>query len=135
SMGLSGVGVWGSDIGGFFALFDNRLSPELLKRWVQFGAVTGVMRTEASGLALPAKPRPQVFDPDQLANWRRYSKIRTELYPYIRAAAATYRRNGIPIMRDLALAYPEDDRAIARQGEFLFGPDLLAAPVVHPGAR
>src|SRR5262245_8633751 len=44
-MGLSGVGIWGSDVGGFFALGDRALTPELLVRWVQFGAVSGVMRT------------------------------------------------------------------------------------------
>jgi alpha-glucosidase (family GH31 glycosyl hydrolase) len=135
SMGLSGVGVWGSDIGGFFSLGVNELTPELLTRWVQFGAVSGVMRTEANGIAIPAKSRPQVFDPGQLVNWRRYSKLRTQLYPYIAAAAAGYRRSGMPIMRDLALRYPDDMEASRREEEFLFGPDLLAAPVLEPGAR
>ena len=134
SMGLSGVSLWGSDIGGFFALFENRLSPELLMRWVQFGAVSGVMRTEADGIDIPAKQRPQVWDPDQLANWRRYAKLRTQLYPYLLAAEATYQRSGMPLMRQLSLAYPGDARAVAREDEFLFGPDLLAAPVLEPGA-
>jgi hypothetical protein len=133
-MGLSGVSLWGSDIGGFFALFENRLSPELLKRWVQFGAVSGVMRTEADGIDIPAKDRPQVWDPGQLENWRRYAKLRTQLYPYLLAAEATYERSGMPLMRHLALAYPEDARASGREDEFLFGPDLLAAPVLEPGA-
>src|SRR4051812_12556469 len=110
-MGLSGVGVWGSDIGGFFQLFDNDLTPGLLDRWVQFGAVSGVMRTEANGFSIPEKTgRPQVFDKERIGNWRRYSKLRTELYPYIRAAAAEYTRSGMPIMRALALAYPGDVR-------------------------
>ena len=135
TMGLSGVGVWGSDVGGFFSLFDNHLSPELLARWVQLGAVSGVMRTEANGFAVPDKPRPQVFDSGQLANWRRYSKLRTELFPYIRAAAVSYRRSGIPLMRALLLTHPNDPRAARREDEFMFGPDLLAAPVLEPGAR
>jgi alpha-D-xyloside xylohydrolase len=135
SMGLSGVGVWGSDIGGFFSLFEHQLSPELLTRWVQFGAVSGVMRNEADGFAAPPKSRPQPLDADQFANWRRYSKLRTELYPYVRAAAADYRRSGMPIMRQLSLAYPDDPRATAREDQFLFGPDLLAAPVLEPEAR
>ena len=90
-MGLSGVSVWGSDIGGFFALGDNRLTPELLDRWVQFGAVSGVMRTKYGGVAVPAKERPQVFDPERLPNWRRYAKLRTQLYPYIAGADREYR--------------------------------------------
>ena len=94
TMGLSGISTWGSDIGGFFAFFDRSLTPELLKRWVQFGAVSGVMRTQASGIAVPPKPRPQVWDDDQLPHWRRYAKLRTQLYPYLVAAHAEYRAHG-----------------------------------------
>ncbi len=135
SMGLSGISLWGSDIGGFFALFENHLTPELLKRWVQLGAVSGVMRTEADGIDIPAKVRPEVWDPDQISNWRRYAKLRTQLYPYLAAAEVTYRSRGMPLMRQLSLAYPDDRIAAGREDEFLFGPDLLAAPVLEPGAR
>jgi alpha-D-xyloside xylohydrolase len=135
SIGLSGIGFWGSDIGGYFAIGgDDKLTPELLQRWVQFGAVSGVMRTETDGFSLPGYARPQVYDPDQLANWRRYAKLRTQLYPYLAAAAREYRRSGLPLMRALALRYPNDPAAVAREDEFLFGPDLLAAPVLEPGA-
>ena len=134
TMGTSGIGIWGSDVGGFFSLGTRRLSDELLQRWVQFGAVSGVMRTKAAGVAIPAYARPQVWDADQIDNWRRYAELRTQLYPYIAAAAASYRRSGMPIMRHLALTYPRDSRAVAQDEEFLFGPDLLAAPVLEPGA-
>ncbi len=134
TMGLSGISTWGSDIGGFFAFFQDELTPELLIRWVQFGAVSGVMRTQADGIAVPEKPRPQVWDPDQIANWRRYTKLRTQLYPYVAAADAAYQASGMPIMRHLALRYPDDPVAAGHDDEFLFGPDLLAAPVVEPGA-
>jgi alpha-glucosidase len=134
NLGLSGLGIWGSDIGGFHAFFERALSDELLMRWVQFGAVSGVMRTQRNGVSLPAKVRPQVEDDDQLPNWRRYAKLRTQLYPYLDAAAHTYRRTGLPIMRHLVLVAPDDREAIAREHDFLFGPDLLAAPVVTEGA-
>ena len=133
TMGLSGISTWGSDIGGFFAIGEDALSPELLARWVQFGAVSGVMRTQADGIAIPGKPRPQVWDADQIANWRRYTKLRTQLYPYIAAADSFYRRTGAPIMRHLALRWPADRKAVAREDEFMFGSDLLAAPVLEPG--
>ncbi|MCP3804045.1 hypothetical protein NLX83_32720 [Allokutzneria sp. A3M-2-11 16] len=135
NMGTSGVGLWGSDIGGYFALGPNALTPELLTRWVQLGAVSGVMRTQAEGTAVPAKERPQVFDDGQIGNWRRYAKLRTQLYPYLAGAAADYERSGMPLMRHLALAYPDDPRAVARTDEFLFGPDILAAPVLQEGQR
>ena len=133
SIGMSGVGIWGSDIGGFFALGFNELSPELLTRWVQFGAVSGVMRTQANGVAVAPRSRPQVGDPDQLANWRRYTKLHTALYPYLLAAQSRYRRSGMPLMRHLMLVEPRDPRAVAADDEFLLGPDLLAAPVLEPG--
>jgi alpha-glucosidase (family GH31 glycosyl hydrolase) len=134
TMGLSGVSTWGSDIGGFFALFENQLTPELLVRWIQVGAVSGVMRTEANGIDIPEKARPQVWDDDVLPQWRRWAKLRTQLYPYLAAADAEYRRTGLPIMRHLALAYPGDPKSLGAEDEFLFGPDLLAAPVLDPGA-
>jgi alpha-glucosidase (family GH31 glycosyl hydrolase) len=133
SGGASGIAIWGSDIGGFFALGDNELTPELLIRWVQLGAVSPVMRTQANGVAVPPRPRPQVLDPDQIANWRRYTKLHTQLYPYIAAAQRTYRDSGMPIVRQLALAAPDDERAAAASDQFLFGPDLLAAPALDPG--
>ena len=135
TMGLSGVSTWGSDIGGFFALLENRLTPELLIRWIQLGAVSGVMRTQANGIRIPDSERPQVWDPAIVGHWRRWAKLRTQLYPYLAAADAHYRRTGLPIMRHLALVYPRDRRASAAEDAFMFGPDLLAAPVVRPGAR
>ena len=135
TMGLSGVSTWGSDIGGFFALFGNRLDPELLVRWIEVGAVSGVMRTQANGINIPAQPRAQIWDDEVLPHWRRWAKLRTQLYPYLAAAGDEYRRSGLPIMRHLSLAYPDDPSATAVEDAFLFGPDLLAAPVLDPGAR
>jgi alpha-glucosidase (family GH31 glycosyl hydrolase) len=135
TMGLSGVSLWGSDIGGYFSLSAPQLTPELLARWIEFGAVSGIMRTEADGFAIPGKSaRPQIFDPGTLPIWRRYAKLRTQLYPYLAAAEREYDTTGLPIMRQLSLAYPDDRAANVRDDEFLFGPDLLAAPVIEPGA-
>ena len=134
SIGMSGISTWGSDIGGFFALGTRELSDELLTRWVQFGAVSPVMRMQRNGVAFPAKERPQAEDDDQIENWRRYAKLHTRLFPYLEAADRVYRRTGMPIMRHLALSFPDDERSLVREDEYLFGPDLLAAPVFQPGA-
>jgi hypothetical protein len=134
-MGLSGIGLWGSDIGGFHSFGVRRLTPELLVRWIQLGAVSGVMRTKADGFGIPDRVRPQIWEPGQLPHWRRWAKLRTQLHPYIDAAFADYRRTGMPLMRHLALAFPADATAAGRDEELLFGPDLLAAPVLRPGAR
>ncbi len=84
TIGMSGVARWGSDIGGYNSFgARERLTPELLKRWIEVGAVSGVMRTKRSGIALPAYERPQVFDPGTLPVWRRYAKLHTQLLPYV----------------------------------------------------
>ena len=134
SMGLSGVSLWGSDIGGYFALSVPQTTPELLRRWIELGFVSGVMRTEADGFTLLKSTRAQISDKDVLPVWARYARLRTQLLPYLAAAQREYERTGLPIMRHLALAYPADPRATARDDEELFGPDLLAAPVLEPGA-
>jgi alpha-glucosidase (family GH31 glycosyl hydrolase) len=135
TMGLSGVSLWGSDIGGFFALSQPQTTPELLVRWLQFGFASGVMRTQANGYSLYSQTRAQIFDPEILPVWARYAKLRTQLYPYLAAAESDYDDSGLPLMRHLALAYPDDELATAREDEYLLGPDLLVAPVTGPGLR
>ncbi|SFF27224.1 Alpha-glucosidase, glycosyl hydrolase family GH31 [Fontimonas thermophila] len=134
SMGLSGVGIWGSDIGGFFALGFTRRTPELLDRWIAFGAFSVIFRNQAGGIVIPDKDQPEIWDEPHLPIWRRYAKLRTQLYPYVRAAVDTYYRTGLPVMRHHVLTHPQDPQAIALDDQYLFGPDLLVAPVYQAGA-
>ncbi len=134
TMGLSGISTWGSDIGGFFSLGSRRVTPELFKRWIQFGAVSGVMRAKSKGIAIPEKARPQVETPEVLPIWRRYAKLRTQLLPYITAADDEYQRTGMPMMRSLGLMFPDQAHVGGVEDAFMFGPDLLAAPILSPGA-
>ena len=76
-----------------------------------------------------------------LPHWRALARLRTQLYPYVWAASQEYQRTGLPIMRHLALAYPDEGAAWGRgpaagaaRFEYLFGDDLLVAPVVDLGA-
>lgn len=147
TMGLSGVSYWGSDIGGFHGLFTSgRTSPELLIRWLELGAFSGIMRTQAEGYGRPVDPssRAQVWDPEVLPHWRAMARLRTQLFPYVWDAAVEYQRSGLPIMRHLALTYPDEDVAwgigddsatTAAASEYMFGPDLLVAPVLTDGQR
>ena len=139
SMGLSGIGFWGTDIGGFHALFTReQTGPELLTRWLELGAFTGIMRTEADGYERPGDDsvRAQVWDDAVKPVWRKFAKLRTQLYPYIAAAAAEYLATGMPIMRHLSLAYPDEPAIYGPDAEYeyLFGPDILVAPVIEEGA-
>jgi alpha-glucosidase (family GH31 glycosyl hydrolase) len=131
SIGMSGVSRWGSDIGGYDTIGDDpQLTPELLQRWIEFGAVSGVMRTKLSGIAIPSYTRPQIFDDGIIGVWRKFAKLHTQLYPYLRAADAEYRATGMPLMRAPALIEPG---APATDDAFGFGDALFAAPVVAQG--
>ncbi|HET9102710.1 MAG TPA: TIM-barrel domain-containing protein [Solirubrobacteraceae bacterium] len=131
--GYSGVGFYGSDIGGYFSLTAPPTSSELLARWLEMGAFSGVMRTESEGVG--RTPRAQIWDRDVEPIWRRYAKLRTQLYPYTAAASHRYEQQGVPLMEALGLAYPQDPRSWRGPARYLFGPDLLVAPVTAPGVR
>jgi alpha-glucosidase (family GH31 glycosyl hydrolase) len=126
--------MWGSDTGGFLSTLE-QLTPELLIRWIQFSAFCPVMRTKASGIEIPAHPRPQIWDEDVLPAWRTWSRWHTRLNDYLMAAHDTYRRTGRPIMCALELASPGTGAGDnPREDQYLFGPDLLVAPVLEPGS-
>lgn len=133
--GYSGIGIYGSDVGGFFSVTAPPTTPELLARWLEFGAFSGVMRTESEGFTAPNQtaPRAQIWDKGVKPIWRRYAKLRTQLYPYIAALAHRYETSGVPMMESLGLAYPRDPQSWTGPSRFLFGPELLVAPVVAPG--
>ena len=137
STGLSGIAYQGSDIGGFHSIVNPRTSDELNVRWLQVGFASGVMRTQANGYSFrnDRDRRSQVWSDGVLPTWRRYAKLRTQLLPYLEAASQEYQRTAMPIVRHLALAHPDDPRAVRLQDQFLLGPDLLVAPVLEPGAR
>ena len=131
SAGASGVAMWGSDIGGFLST-DDRLTPELLRRWIQFAALTPVMRTKAGGIELPPYDRPQIWDADIVPVWRRWASLHTQLNDYLTVAHDAYRRSGRPIMASLELVYPDEPLLAGIDDEYLFGEDLLVAPVIEP---
>lgn len=134
SMGTSGVGLWGSDIGGFFAFPPNVLTGELFDRWIQIGALSVIMRSQKDGLSLAPLPRPQPWHTEHRALWRKYAKLHTQLYPYLQAAAEEYYATGMPIMRHHLLTDPDDALAHGRDNQYLFGPDILVAPVLQAGS-
>lgn len=136
SMGTSGVSIWGPDIGGFMTLpLDPFLTPELLTRWIEYGAFTGVMRLQSGGIRFDGPEKPLVTDPAIAPTWTRYTRLRTMLYPYIAGSQDAYATSGMPLMRHLALVHPDDAQAVKADGEYLFGSDLLVAPVTKKGAR
>ena len=147
---LSGIPYWGTDIGGFVAT--EEYTGELYARWFQFAAFTPLFRSHGRdwrmhtpwgwtdgnrGVPETAKwqPEPETLkDPRIEPICRRYLELRYRLIPYLYSAVHEANATGLPILRALWLHYPDDPAAVATADQYLFGRDLLVAPVVERGA-
>jgi alpha-glucosidase (family GH31 glycosyl hydrolase) len=86
------------------------------------------MRDETAGSG--CVNRTQIFStPSMARNYRKYSKLRTALFPYIYTAAHETREAALPITRHHLLSWPKDPLAIAQKYQYMFGSRLLVAPV------
>ncbi len=129
NLGLSGIVFCGPDVGGFAGDCDG----ELLARWTQIGALTPFFRNHS---ALGSRRQePWAFGEPYESIVRRWIELRYELLPAIYTAAWQAAQTGLPMMRPLALAYPEDGRTYSLDDQFLFGDTLMAASVGYPGQR
>ena len=126
-LGLSGFPFCGSDIGGFVGA----PSGELYTRWLQFGVFCPFMRSH-SDAGSPSK-EPWAFGYHYEAVNRRAIELRYELLPYIYNVLEQASETGLPALRPLFLEFPDDEHVAAIDDEFLFGADLLVAPVLHEG--
>jgi alpha-glucosidase len=128
NLGLSGVAFCGPDVGGFAG----DCTGELLARWTQLGALTPFFRNHAA--IGTARQEPWAFGEPFTSICRRWIEFRYELLPYIYTATWQATATGLPVMRPLSLAFPDDLRTYSLDDEYLFGDSLLAAPVTRPGA-
>lgn len=124
SLGLSGFTFWSHDIGGF--LGDR--AQELYRRWVPFGMLTSHSRSHG----IPPK-EPWEFDGSFLDDYRRAAELKYRLMPYVYAQARHSSQNGLPMVRALFVEYPEDPGSWLVEDEYLFGSDLLVAPLLEAG--
>jgi len=122
-MGLSGLQFVGADIGGIVPV----PSPELYTRWMQTGLLTPFAWTHSLG---PGNLEPWGFGNRMEGINRESIKLRYRLLPYIYTVFWQASQTGQPIMRPLLLEYPDDWTAIGTNDEYLFGNDLLVAPIV-----
>lgn len=127
----SGFSNWSHDVGGYLGrMLVERCPKELLLRWAAFGALTPLM--QAHGRFAQEAWR---YDAETLRIYRELVLLHERLVPYIRAAAATAERTGLPITRPLCLVDPGDSRGWQIADAYGFGPALWVAPVLEQGAR
>lgn len=144
SLSLSGFGLVSHDAGGFISPgtgdiptarldgldvpFFADVDPELYARWVQWGAVSPVMRLHGLGLREPTA-YPEPYREAAIAAFA----VRRRLAPLLPGAYRDGLAQGLPLLRPMALAVPGDRAAAAAQHQYFLGPDVLVAPVLGPG--
>lgn len=153
NMGLAGIAWWTADIGGFHGgdIRDPKFH-ELLMRWFQFGAFCPVMRLHGD-----RDPHTAPLDPEALYGggivasgagnevWSYpeeveemmiyYIRLREAMKPYIRETMREAHEKGTPVIKPLFYDFPEDKAAWETEDAYLFGHDLLVAPILYEGWR
>jgi alpha-D-xyloside xylohydrolase len=149
-MGVAGIPWFTTDIGGFGGgdIGDPDFT-ELLVRWFQFGAFCPVMRLHGDRqptehvVAADGTRRSPSGAPNELWSFgeevyevlAKYVHLREILRPYTRDAMRDAHENGQPVIRGMFHEFPADPVAWTLADQYMYGPDLLVAPVVQPGAR
>ncbi len=128
SMGISGMPFCGSDVGGFL----DSPTPELFARWVQLGAFSPLFRNHT--IFESQRQEPWSFGPRVEEISRRFIELRYRLLPLFYSLFDEHRRTGLPLMRPLFLHYPQDEKVLFMDDQFMLGEHLLIAPVLHKGA-
>jgi alpha-glucosidase (family GH31 glycosyl hydrolase) len=128
---LSGYSNWSHDVGGYLGhRLVERCPPELLVRWIQFGCFTPLMQAHAR-----MQQEPWHYGADVMDLYRAYAVLHEQLVPYVRAAARTASKTGLPIIRPLCLTDPADPRGWTLTDAYGYGPALWVAPILDDGAR
>ena len=146
NMASAGIPWWTTDIGGFFG--GDSTDPafhELLVRWFEYGAFCPVMRLH--GYRMPYQPQYGTTGgaacvsgaPNEIWSYgkdvekilERYIRIRENMRPYVRDLMRQAHEKGTPVMRPLFYDYPEDAASWDIEDEYMFGPDILVAPVTE----
>jgi alpha-D-xyloside xylohydrolase len=150
NMGIAGIPWWTTDIGGFHG--GNPEDPafrELLVRWFEYGTFCPVMRLHGyreplkepmgteGGAACVSGADNEVwsFGEEAYEICRTYLKMRETMKPYIAELMEEAHRKGTPVMRPLFYDFPEDERSWEVEDQYMFGPDVLVAPILYAGMR
>jgi len=148
NMAMCGIPWWNSDIGGFWgADIESDYFRELIVRWFQFGLFSPVMRlhgarqrTKEQG-PRPAGVKEPTGGPNEIWSFgdraypilRRLIELRERLRPYIHKYMDIASQTGSPLMRPMFFEYPDDQICYTLGDQYLFGQDILFAPIVNQG--
>lgn len=141
NIAVSGIPWWTTDIGGFYG--GDPADPafrELLIRWFQYGAFCPLFRLHGfrqptQGWDTGGPNEVWSFGEEAYTILCDYLFRRERLRPYIMAHLQIAHETGLPLMRPLWVDFPADATAWTVEDQFMFGPDLLVAPVLEAGAR
>lgn len=144
NIGISGIPWWTTDIGGFRN--GDPTTPyfrELIVRWFQFGTFCPLFRLHGVREPGPLVGSGQTGAANEVWSFgeeaydiiREQMALRERLRPYVMEQMATASATGLPPMRALFLEFPEEQPAWEVRDQYMFGPDILVAPVIEHGAR
>lgn len=133
SAGLVGNAYSHSDCGGYTSLLGNVRTVELMERWCELSAFAPVMRSHEGNR--PDDNLQYDSKPELLACFARWSRIHAHLAPYVRHLCDEAVELGLPAQRPLFLHYAAEESLYAVQDQYLYGADLVVAPVIEDGAR
>ncbi|MBO7069431.1 MAG: DUF5110 domain-containing protein [Bacteroidaceae bacterium] len=114
---------WGHDLGGHQG-GDN--DPELLLRWLQFGAFTPIFRTHATN---DSKLERKIWKYSNFTQLREAVRMRYQMFPYLYTAARETYDTGLGMNHPLYYEWPEENNAYVYEDEYMFGNDMLVAPI------
>jgi len=129
SAGYCGTGIHHSDIGGFTTVAWVQRSKELFQRWAEHAAFTPIMRNHEGNR--PGRNWQFNSDAETLSHLARMTGVYARLAPYHRHVVGEYAATGLPAMRHLGIHYGDDETAHRQRYQYLYGRDLLVAPVVQ----
>lgn len=120
-LGACGFSIWSAEMGGFFGLPD----PKVYVRWIEFSTFNPLMRMHGT------EPRePWEYGDEALTHYKFYANVRERLVDYLHRQAVQSHRTGLPLMRSMALAFPDQPELATVADQYLLGMDLLVAPVL-----
>ena len=123
SLGMSGFGFWSHDISGF----NDTATPDLYKRWVAFGLLSSHSRLHGNTSAR----MPWLFDDEAVDVLRFFNRLKTHLMPYVLDVAREAHDHGWPVLRTMALEFPDDFNCRHLDMQYMFGSALLVAPIFN----